>query len=81
MNISTYPYNIFCRSQLSSHQQKIKAYYDQHQSDFMTPEQVNVEYIELSIKDLSAKINPTDAMLKSFYNENINSYTQPSHGN
>lgn len=56
---------------------KIKAYYDNHQSDFMTPEQVNVEFIQLSLKDLSARINPTDAMLKNFYNENINSYTQP----
>lgn len=57
--------------------EKVKTYYDQHQSDFMTPEQLNVEYIELSLKDLSTKINPTDTMLKSFYNENINSYTQP----
>lgn len=56
---------------------KIKAYYDTHQSDFMTPEQVNVEFIQLSLKDLSTRINPTDAMLKNFYNENINSYTQP----
>ena len=29
------------------------------------------------LKDLATKINPTDAMLKNFYNENINSYTQP----
>ena len=56
---------------------KIKAYYDQHQADFMTPEQVNVDYIELTLKDLNAKFNPTDVMLKNFYNENINSYTQP----
>src|SRR3990167_1317725 len=57
---------------------KIKAYYDKNQSDFMTPEQVNVEYIELSIKDVAAKINPPDVILKNFYNENINSYTQPT---
>lgn len=57
--------------------EKINAYYEQHRNDFMTPEQVNVEYLELSLKDLEAKITPTDTMLKSFYNENINSYTQP----
>ena len=57
---------------------KIKAYYDQHQNDFMTPEQVNVEYVELSLKNLSAKIDPADTVLKSFYNENINSYNQPT---
>ena len=43
----------------------------------MTPEQVSIDYVELSIKDLAARITPTDAMLKNFYNENINSYTQP----
>lgn len=58
--------------------EKIKEFYDRNKSDFMTPEQVNVEYIELSLKALSSNFNPTDAMLKSFYNENINSYSQPT---
>lgn len=58
--------------------EKIQTYYDQNKSDFMTPEQVNVEYIQLSLKELLAKFNPTETMLKSFYNENINSYTQPT---
>jgi peptidyl-prolyl cis-trans isomerase D len=54
----------------------IQSYYDEHKKDFMTPEQVNVEYVQLSLKDLQTSIKPTDAMLKNFYNENINSYTQ-----
>lgn len=58
--------------------QKIQAYYDQNKSDFMTPEQANVEYIQLSLKELATKFNPADAILQSFYNENINSYTQPT---
>jgi len=58
--------------------EKIKAYYEQHKNDFMTPEQMNVDYIELSLKELSSRIHPTEAVLKSFYNENINSYTQPT---
>ena len=56
---------------------EIEAYYDKHKNEFMTPEQVSVDYVQLSLKDLSTKINPTDVMLKNFYNENINSYTQP----
>lgn len=59
-------------------QDKIQAYYDQNKADFMTPEQANIEFIQLTTKDLADKINPTDAMLKTFYNENINSYTQPT---
>ncbi len=57
---------------------RIKQYYDQNKSDFMTPEQVNIEYVELSLKNLMSKFNPTDNILKTFYNENINSYTQPT---
>lgn len=71
------PLQYFLSQQMTISPEKIKSYYDQHTNEFMTPEQVNVEYVELSIKDLSATINPTDTMLKSFYNENINSYTQP----
>lgn len=73
----TIPLQYFLTKPTSISPQEIKAYYDAHQADFMTPEQVNVEFIQLSLKDLAPKINPTDAMLKSFYNENINSYTQP----
>ncbi len=57
---------------------KITAYYNEHKKDFMTPEQMNVEFIQLSPQDLMASFNPNDAMLKSFYNENINAYTQPT---
>ncbi len=71
------PLQYFLNQSIEIAPEKIKAYYEQNQKDFMTPEQVNVEYIELSMKDLAAKVNPTDAVLKNFYNENINSYTQP----
>lgn len=58
--------------------EKIKAYYDQHKAEFMTPEQVNVDYLELTLKDLAQKFAPTETMLKGFYNENINAYTRPT---
>ena len=58
--------------------EKINAYYAQHKNDYLTPEQVSVEYLQLSLKDLSANINPTETMLRNFYNENINSYNQPT---
>src|SRR3990167_7920660 len=70
------PLQYFLLQPISIPQEKIKNYYDTNQKDFMTPEQVNIEYLELSIKNIATKINPTDAILKNFYNENINSYTQ-----
>jgi peptidyl-prolyl cis-trans isomerase D len=72
------PMQYFLNQPIVISPQKIQAYYEQNKNDFMTPEQMNVEYIQLSLKDLSTKINPTDTMLRSFYNENINSYTQPT---
>jgi len=71
------PFQYFLSQPITVPSDKIKAYYEQHQNDFMTPEQVNIDYIELSLKELAANFKPTDAVLKNFYNENINSYTQP----
>ncbi len=70
------PFKYFLSQPIVISQQKIQDYYDKNHSEFMRPEQANVEFVQLSLKDLSTKINPTDTMLKSFYNENINSYTQ-----
>jgi peptidyl-prolyl cis-trans isomerase D len=78
INYMNIPFQYFLSQSIVISPEKIKAYYDAHQNEFMTPEQVNVEYIQLSPTDLAATFAPTDAMLKSFYNENINSYTQPT---
>lgn len=56
---------------------KVLSYYNQHPEEFKTPEQVSVEYIELSLKDLMANMHPADAELKSFYTENTNSFAEP----
>lgn len=71
------PLQYFLSQPLTVAPERIEAYYKEHQAEFMTPDQVNVEYVELSLKDLYSRFSPTDAMLKNFYNENINSYTQP----
>ncbi len=70
------PLSYFLTQPMTIAPEKIQAYYDEHQNDFMTPEQVSLEYVELSLPELASKINPTDTMLKNFYAENVNSYTQ-----
>ena len=72
------PLQYFLAQPITITSDQIKTYYDQHQADFMTPEQMNVDYIQLSLSDLINKENPADSELKRFYNENINSYTQPT---
>lgn len=73
----TIPLQYFLSQPIIISQDKIKTYYHEHQNEFMTPEQLNVEYVELSLKELLTKVNPTDVALKNLYNENVNSYTQP----
>lgn len=72
------PQNFFNSQQISISDEKVNAYYKDHQDEFKTPEQVSIEYILLSIKDLASKINPSEDQLKNFYNENINSFIQPA---
>ncbi len=47
----------------------VKAYYEAHKSEYMTPETVNLRYVELSLADLSSKVSVDDAQLKAYYDE------------
>jgi len=47
----------------------IKAYYDAHKAEYMTPETVNLRYVELSLSQLESKVSVDDAQLKAFYEE------------
>ncbi|HEX3396183.1 MAG TPA: SurA N-terminal domain-containing protein [Steroidobacteraceae bacterium] len=47
----------------------VKAYYDAHKSEYMTPETVNVRYVELSLEQLASKVSVDDAQLKAYYEE------------
>src|ERR1700723_3278536 len=47
----------------------VKAYYDAHKADYMTPETVNLRYVELSLEQLESKISVDDAQPKAYYEE------------
>ena len=47
----------------------VKAYYDAHKSDYMTPETVNLRYVELSLERMASKVSVDDAQLKAYYEE------------
>ncbi|MEQ1638548.1 MAG: SurA N-terminal domain-containing protein [Methylococcales bacterium] len=55
--------------------EEIQAYYQQHQVDYQTPEQISVEYIELSADELAKAVTATDAQLQAFYQEQRDQYT------
>jgi peptidyl-prolyl cis-trans isomerase D len=47
----------------------LKTYYDAHKSEYMTPETVDLHYVEISLVQLGAKVNVDDAQLKAYYDE------------
>jgi len=58
-------------------EEEITAYYQQHQDVYQTPEQVSVEYVELSLDDLAKKVVVTDEKLKAYYDDQKEQYTAP----
>jgi peptidyl-prolyl cis-trans isomerase D len=57
--------------------QDIAAYYSQHQAEYKIPEQVSVEYVELSLGDIAKKIEVTDDKLRVYYEEQKEQYSTP----
>jgi peptidyl-prolyl cis-trans isomerase D len=47
----------------------LKAYYEAHKSEYMTPETENLRYVELSLPQMAAKVSVNDAELKAFYDD------------
>lgn len=45
----------------------IEAYYKEHEQDFMTPERIALQYLELDASQLAIDMTPDDAVLKDRY--------------
>jgi peptidyl-prolyl cis-trans isomerase D len=50
-------------------EEEITAYYQQHQDAYQTPEQVAIEYVELTLDKLAAEVSASEEQLKAFYEE------------
>jgi len=72
------PQNYFNQQIITITDENIHSYYLQHQDEFKTPEQVSIEYVLFSVKNLANKIHLSEDQLKNFYNENVNSFAQPA---
>jgi len=59
----------------------LRAYYDSHQSEFMTPETLKVAYVELDRAALAQKIKenraPSNAELLAYYEDHIARFSTP----
>ena len=57
--------------------EQIKDYYDKHASNYMAPERLTVDYIELSVDGLMADVSVTDSELQSYYVDNKDQFVSP----
>lgn len=53
----------------------IKQYYDSHPQDFMDPEKVKIEYIQIKPEDLKQQIPISDEDIKSYYDSHLADYS------
>ncbi len=77
IDVITLPFSSVAASSIVITPEKIAAYYAAHHPEFMTQEQVVVDYVELSLRELAAQMTLSDAELKSYYNDNQNAYALP----
>ena len=56
-------------------EEEISAYYQQHQDLYRTPDQVSVEYVELSLEEIAKTVKVAEDKLKAFYEEQKDQYT------
>jgi peptidyl-prolyl cis-trans isomerase D len=55
----------------------IRQYYQQHQAEFQSPEQVSVNYLMLSLPAIKAGLHFDQTKLQQYYEDNIDSYMSP----
>lgn len=54
----------------------IQAWYKSHQSDYLTPESVNLQYAELRLDTIAAQVPVTTEALQAYYHKNEARYRQ-----
>lgn len=54
------------------------AYYQQHKSEFIAPEEVIIEYVRLSMQDIKSHIKISEEQLKQYYDANQGNFTTPA---
>ena len=59
-------------------QAEVESYYNKHQEVFLTPEQVSVKYIQLSLPELKNQIKVNKAEIKSYYNDHQTQFMLPA---
>ncbi|WP_133130345.1 SurA N-terminal domain-containing protein [Legionella yabuuchiae] len=59
-------------------EQEVKAYYQAHQNEFLSPEQVSIAYLELSMNDIRNRVTVSNEQIKQYYEANPNNFLTPA---
>jgi peptidyl-prolyl cis-trans isomerase D len=62
--------------QIDIDEDEIKKHYDSNQKQYMTADEVRVEYITLSLAEIADQIQPDEEALRTFYEESKDQYVQ-----
>jgi len=63
------------KSEAQPSEEEVAAYYQQHQDLYRTPDQVAIEYVELSLEEIAKTVKVAEEKLKPFYEEQKDQYT------
>jgi peptidyl-prolyl cis-trans isomerase D len=55
---------------------EVEDYYQAHQSEFMSPEQVKLEYVELDTKEIAKKLEVDEETLLGYYEQHKNDFVR-----
>jgi peptidyl-prolyl cis-trans isomerase D len=55
---------------------EVEDYYQSHQSEFMSPERVKLEYVELDTQGIANKLEVDEETLRGYYEQHKNDYVQ-----
>ncbi len=58
-------------------EEDVQAYYKAHLEDFQRPPQVRIQYVRVGLEDLEKRVEPDEATLRSFYEEQADHYVTP----
>jgi peptidyl-prolyl cis-trans isomerase D len=53
---------------------EVQAYYEEHPSEFSTPELASVDYIELNLDDMATGIEVSNEEIKDYYDQHLENY-------
>ncbi|WP_367680272.1 peptidylprolyl isomerase [Candidatus Fukatsuia anoeciicola] len=60
---------------------ELQTYYDQHKNNFITPEEIKVNFIEIDATAIQDKIIVNKKDIQAYYNQHKNNYKQPERKN